>query len=421
MFLERIRQRNLQLLRAATRLHQEGSIPANTWVIDLDVIAENAAILAQGARRSGLQTYVMTKQYARNPMVTRVAMDQGLGAPVAVDVQGAKMLHRYGMPIGHVGHLNQIPRHEITDVLEMKPEVFTVFSVEAAEAISAAAARLQRVQPIMLRVVGDGDVFFDGQEGGVPAAELEPTARRIAGLRGVRIVGTVSFPCIRYNPTRDVKVEPTPNMRTIVQAADRLRKMGFTISQINAPGNTSSETFQMIAEAGATHAEPGHGLLGTTPNHAFRDDLPERPSYVYVTEVSHFVGEQAYCFGGGFWSDIYDPTFVPSAVVGRDPDSIVDRVVKSVPKKPIIDYHGVLASKEGIDIGDTVIFGFRTQMQMTRSQVAVMQGVQSGQPAVVGLFDHAGTMIDRDRVPVTMEEAKERIDRAARAYRERPT
>jgi predicted amino acid racemase len=416
MFLERIRQRNPQLLRAATKLHQEGGIPANTWVIDLDVIAENAAILAQATRQSGLNTYVMTKQYARNPMVTRVAMDQGLGAPVAVDVQGAKMLHRYGIPIGHVGHLNQIPRHEIADALEMKPEVFTVFSVEAAEAISNAAVRLHSVQPILLRVVGDGDVFFEGQEGGVSEEELEATARRIAGLRGVQIVGTVSFPCIRYNPTRDVKVEPTPNMRTIVRAAETLKDLGFAISQINAPGNTSSETFRMIAEAGATHAEPGHGLLGTTPNHAFRDDLPERPSYVYVTEVSHFVGEQAYCFGGGFWSDIYDPTFVPSALVGRDPGSIVDRLVKSVPKKPIIDYHGVLASKAGIGIGDTVIFGFRTQMQMTRTQVGVVQGVQSGQPAVIGIFDHAGTMIDRERVPIAMKEAKERIARAARAY-----
>jgi predicted amino acid racemase len=417
MFLERIRQRNPQLVRAATKLHQEGKIPANTWAIDLDVIAENAAILAQAARQHGLYTYVMTKQYARNPMVTRVAVARGLGAAVAVDVQCAKMLHRYGLPIGHVGHLNQIPRHEIAGVLAMKPEVFTVFSVEAAEAVSGEAVRRKSVQPILLRVVGDGDVFFEGQEGGVPEEELEATARRIAGLRGVRIVGTVSFPCIRYNPTRDVIVEPTPNMRTIVRAAKRLKELGFEISQINAPGNTSSETFKMIAEAGGTHAEPGHGLLGTTPNHAFRDGLPERPSYVYVTEVSHFVGGEAYCFGGGFWSDIYDPTFVSNALVGRDPDSIVDRLVKSVPSKPIIDYHGVLASRVGISIGDTVLFGFRTQMQMTRSQVAVLQGVQSGQPAVVGLFDHAGTMIDPGRVPVGMKEAKERIARAARAYR----
>ncbi len=53
---------------------------------------------------------------------------------------------------------------------------------------------------------------------------------------------------------------------------------------------------------------------------------------------------------------------------------------------------------------------------MTRSQVVVVQGAQSGSPAVVGLFDHAGTMIDRDRVPLSMNEARDRIAGAARVY-----
>ncbi len=416
MFLQRIRQRNPQLLKAATILHQQGAIPANSWVIDLDVIAENAGILAKAALRSRLATYVMTKQHGRNPLVTRVAIDQGLGSAVAVDVRCAKMLHRYGIPVGHVGHLNQIPLHEIPEVLAMKPEVWTVFSPEAAAAVSRAAARAKRVQPLMLRVIADGDVFFEGQEGGIHERELEETARRIAALPNVEIVGTVSFPCIRYNPTPDIPVEPTPNMRTIARAAQTLRTMGFKISQINAPGNTSSQTFSLIAGAGATHAEPGHGLLGTTPNHAFRDDLPERPSYVYLSEVSHFLGGQAYCYGGGFWSDIYDPNFVPSAVAGNDPEKIVDHVVTSVPKTTIIDYHGVLASLGGLAIGDTVIFGFRTQMQMTRSYIAVVQGVQSGSPSLAGLFDHAGTMIDRNNVPLPMRKAKQSIERAARRY-----
>jgi predicted amino acid racemase len=416
MFLDRIRQRNPGLIRAATMLHQTGSIPANSWVIDLDVIAENAAILAESARANGLRTYVMTKQHGRNPFVTRVAMDRGLGAPVAVDVQCAKTLHRYGIPIGHIGHLNQIPKHEIMDGVKMRPEVFTVFNFEMAQAVSEAAARLGRVQAIMLRVVGKNDVFFEGQEGGIPEVDLDKTARRIGSLGNVEIVGTVSFPCIRYNPTPDIKVEPTPNMDTIVRAAEGLKKMGFGITQINAPGNTSSQTLEIIAKAGGTHAEPGHGLLGTTPNHAFLEGLPERPSYVYLSEISHYVGEKAYCFGGGFWQDIYNPNFIPRAVVGNDPETIVDRLVKAESKKQIIDYHGILESKEGLKIGDTVIFGFRTQMQMTRSQVAVLQGVQSGKPQVVGLFDHAGTMIDRDRVPVAISEVVKSIESVAKTY-----
>ena len=92
-------------------------------------------------------------------------------------------------------------------------------------------------------------------------------------------------------------------------------------------------------------------------------------------------------------------------------------MVTAEAKKQIIDYHGILQSKEGLAVGDTVLFGFRTQMQMTRSQVAVLQGVQAGKPRLVGLFDHAGTMIDRQRVPVAMAEAVKSIESVAKSYR----
>ena len=55
-----------------------------------------------------------------------------------------------------------------------------------------------------------------------------------------------------------------------------------------------------LADAGATQVEPGHGLTGTTPLHAL-EDLPEIPAVVYVTEISHFIDGEAYCFGGGLY------------------------------------------------------------------------------------------------------------------------
>lgn len=417
MFLNRLIERNPQLIEAATRLHQAGALPPNSWIIDLDVIAENARILSEAARANHLSTYVMTKQYARNPLVTNVAMRCGLGAPVAVDVQCAKELHRYGIPIGHVGHLNQIPRAEIPAILKMKPEVFTVFSIQAARWISDTARKLGMTQQLMLRVVGPEDTFFEGQEGGFPESELETAAAEIGTLPNVRIAGTVSFPCIRYNPTKEIRVEPTPNFATIVRAAEKLRAMGFDITQINAPGNTSAWTMPMIAGAGGTHAEPGHGLLGTTPNHAFIDGMKERPAYLYLSEVSHYVGDQAYCFGGGFWQDIYDPNFTTRALVGHEPGTIKNRAMATIPRKQIIDYHGVIASRNGVEIGDTVLFGFRTQMHMTRAQVAVVSGAQTGKPELAGIFDHAGTMMDADRVPLPLEEARKTIDRVASRYR----
>jgi len=38
-------------------------------------------------------------------------MKRGMSKVVAVDIQGARMAPDCGLPIGHIGHLNQIPRH----------------------------------------------------------------------------------------------------------------------------------------------------------------------------------------------------------------------------------------------------------------------------------------------------------------------
>ena len=63
----------------------------------------------------------MTKQIARNPMVVALALQPGLNKTVCVDIQCARLLHRYRMPIGHVGHLNQLPRDGVAQALRMHP------------------------------------------------------------------------------------------------------------------------------------------------------------------------------------------------------------------------------------------------------------------------------------------------------------
>jgi predicted amino acid racemase len=119
----------------------------------------------------------------------------------------------------------------------------------------------------------------------------------------------------------------------------------------------------MLAEHGATHVEPGHGLLGTTPNHAFLDGLPEAPAYVYVSEISHHVGERAYAFGGGLFRDIYQEGAQASALVGSTFADARENAVQYLDDIPqIIDYHAVLADGARCRVGDTALFGFRTQM-----------------------------------------------------------
>ena len=109
MYLQRLMERNPQLMEIAIRLHQDGRIPPNTWLIDLDTVAENARTLSAEAKRLGLRTYLMSKQYGRNPYVSALALANGLHKIVAVDATCALMAHRYGLPVGHISPPHPIP------------------------------------------------------------------------------------------------------------------------------------------------------------------------------------------------------------------------------------------------------------------------------------------------------------------------
>ncbi|HEV7907650.1 MAG TPA: hypothetical protein VGP03_05890, partial [Pseudonocardiaceae bacterium] len=123
MFLDVTARRNPSLIRVAARLQQTGAIPANTYVIDLDTVRENAKAMAAEAERVGIRLYAMTKHYNRNPLVTHAVLQAGLHSTVAVDVQCVQTLRRFGLPVGHVGHLVQIPKHDLRFVLATNPEV----------------------------------------------------------------------------------------------------------------------------------------------------------------------------------------------------------------------------------------------------------------------------------------------------------
>jgi predicted amino acid racemase len=417
LYLQRLVERNPRLLETAIDLHQDGRIPPNTWVIDVDVIAENARVLASEAGRLGLTTYLMSKQYCRNPYVNLVAIENGLHKTVAVDMPGALQMRRYGIPVAHIGHLNQVPRHLVPDAVAMRPEVITVYNLEHARWINDAAADQGIMQDLLIRVYAREDIFFEGQEGGFSEEEVISSAQEISELANVRIVGVTAFPCVRYNRGAENPADLTPNFYTILRAADTLRRLGIEVEQINAPGNTSSVTMSMLAENGATHVEPGHGLLGTTPNHVFQEGLPERPTYTYVSEISHHFGGRAYAYGGGLFQDIYQPGYRARALVGSTWEEARTSGVDYLHElEQIIDYHAVLQPGDRCRVGDTVLFGFRTQMQMTRSYIAPVSGISSGEAKLHYLFDHANTALDERYDPVEPATVRADIDRLLSGY-----
>ncbi len=418
MYLQRLIERNPRLLETAIMLHQSGRIPPNTWIIDLDTIVENARVLTAEAKRLGLTTYLMSKQYSRNPYVSTLALANGLNKIVAVDVACSLMARRYGLPVGHMGHLNQIPRHMVPAMVAMHPDVITVYNVEHARWIDSAAADLGITQDLLMRVHAPGDIFFDGQEGGFSEREVPTVVDAISRLRHVRIVGVTSFPCVRYNHRPDEKPDVTPNLRTILRTATTLRELGIEVKQINAPGNTSAMIMPLLAQFGATHVEPGHGLLGTTPNHAFNGTLPERPTYAYVTEISHYVEDRAYAYGGGLFHDGYITDSAVGALVGSNWDEARNNGVEYLQEiQQIIDYHVELRPGNRCKIGDTALLGYRTQMQMTRSYIAPVSGLSGNQEVKLHyLFDHANTALDEHFDPVDPAKVRNHIDEVVAMY-----
>ncbi len=418
MYLQRLIERNPRLLEAAIMLHQGGRIPPNTWIIDLDTVVENARVLAGEASRLGLKTYLMSKQYGRNPYVSALALANGLNKIVAVDVSCSLMARRYRLPVGHMGHLNQIPRHMVPAMVAMRPDVITVYNIEHARWIDNAAADLGIAQDMLIRVHAPGDIFFDGQEGGFNEGEIPAVVDALSRLRHVRLAGVTSFPCVRYNQRPDETADVTPNLHTILRAAATLRELGIEVKQINAPGNTSAIIMPMLAHYGATHVEPGHGLLGTTPNHAFNGTLPERPTYAYVTEISHHVGDRAYAYGGGLFHDGYIAGSGSGAIVGSNWDEAHDNGVDYLQDiKQIIDYYVELRPGNRCKVGDTALLGYRTQMQMTRSYIAPVSGLSGKREVRLHyLFDHASTALDEHFDPIDPAKVRQHIDELVALY-----
>ena len=391
MFLEALVRRNRSFLEAVIGLHQKGLIPANSYVLDVDAIRANTQVFGREAVRLGLTTFPMTKQLGRNPVVMRVLAEAGLRSFVAVDMGCARRIAAEGFGVGHIGHLVQVPRAEAAAAAATRPDYWTVFSHQKARDASSAAGGAGRTQALLARIHAPGDVFYMGHEGGFAAGELGQVADSLDELDHARFAGITTFPALLFDEDAG-RVVPTPNLATLSRAAEALGRTGRSGLVVNAPGTTSVEVLPLLTAAGATQVEPGHGLTGTTPLHAVRD-LPEIPAVAYLSEVSHFHGGRAYCFGGGLY---IDPVFRPyrvRALVGRVPEqALADRVDATLPPPEAIDYYGLLDLPVGrtVEEGDSVVFGFRIQAFVTRAFVVPISGAASS-PEVLGVWTTGGT------------------------------
>ncbi|MCZ4271287.1 alanine racemase [Maritalea porphyrae] len=385
MFLDLIRRRNPKLIETAIALHQAGKIPANAYVLDLDAVEHNAAILRAEGDRLGMKVFAMTKQVGRNSGFCQAAVRGGVDRAVAVDVACAVACTRAGLPVGHVGHLVQVPKFEADLVASyIKPDYWTIFSIEKAREAAAAAKKAGRVQDLLVRIKADGDTFYSGHEGGVKAEEIVAFARVVDQLDGARFAGITTFPALLFNQESN-EVLPTHNLSTLEAAAMALVDAGYNDIEINAPGTTSSVVLEALANAGATQCEPGNALHGTTPLHAVKD-LPELPAAVYLSEVSHLHEDKAYCFGGGLYIDPVFPDYDLKAIVSSTPTAQANALASvEIPPTSAIDYYGMIDATQNVSpkSGDSVVFGFRGQAFVKRGYTVGVSGISKVTPKVV--------------------------------------
>src|SRR5690625_521093 len=382
MFLNVTSRKNPDLIKTGVNLHQSGEIPPNTYIIDVDVLKENTRKMSRVATDNGFELYFMLKQLGRLPEIGHLIVENGIEKAVAVDFDEGKLLAENGIKIGNIGHLVQPGKNQWLEVLSWNPEVVTVFSYERAKQVSEAARKMDKQQDILLKILGPGDKIYQAQEGGIPLEDFSTTVDDIRRLDNVHIVGVTSFPNLEINQEKE-KMVPTNNMKTLLQGKKILLEKGIPLKQTNGPSGTSSETIPYLVSQGITHGEPGHGLTGTTPLHALRD-LPEEPAIIYVSEVSHAYKEYYQVIAGGY----YGRSNMENCLVGHDEQTILNRQVHAYQNNPdAIDYYGLIdrSDKFSIDIGDTAIFAFRTQIFVTRAHVALVEGIQTGKPRIIHL------------------------------------
>ena len=384
MFLNLVNRRNRALVDFAIKLHKDGAILPDTYVIDLDAVIQNAKYMSEIANKEEVELYYMLKQIGRNPVVAKaIAENTNIKKAVVVDYKEALKMMEEDLPLGNVGHLVQIPDALLEKIIYYGTDYITVYSIEKVQQIVCVANRLKKHQKLLLKVIEKDDNIYDGQYGGFHLSDLNDVISIVEASEWVEIGGLTSFPCFLFDGKENII--PTSNMKTVRKAKEVLEKEGIR-PILNMPSATCSVTIPEIRKLGGHQGEPGHALTGTTPLHAVLD-LPEVPALVYVSEISHNLDGHSYFYGGGY----YRRGHFENVEVVDGNNVIFDTVLPL--KDESIDYY--IETKNEHPVGATVIGSFRTQIFVTRSDLAIVSGLQSGKPHLVGIYDSLGNKVRR--------------------------
>ena len=383
MFLKKLEEKNKSFIDVAIKLHQEGEILPDSYVIDITTLLENAKKMLEVANKKNIKLLFMLKQLGRNPYIAQKLVELGYEGAVVVDFNEAKVMMKNDIPIGNVGNLVQTPKALIKELVDYGVGVFTVFSMEKLESINEASKSLNKIQNVIVKVYSDEDYFYSGQESGINIKELDVFVKQAKKLKNINIIGATSFPTFLFNYNTN-SIEKQTNYYTVYKAKDILENNGIDVKHINLPSVTCIDNIINNFEGDNIYGEPGHGLSGSTPAHAY-NDLEEKACVLYLSEVSHNFNNKAYVYGGGY----YRRSHVENAIISNGKEIEYDKVLEM--EADNIDYYFMLDNKH--DIGDTVIMSFRFQIFVTRSRVVLLEK-DGSEFKIVGIYDSLGGKYD---------------------------
>lgn len=386
MFLSALERENPSLIKEAIRLHKKGLIQPDTYLLDLDQIRLNARKLLEKANKNSITLFFMLKQIGRNPLVAKELMKIGFTGAVVVDFREALLMMENDIPLGNVGHLVQIPQSLLREIMIYGVQYITVYSIEKVELINEIAGELGIKQNILVKVLESDDTIYDGQTSGFSLSELPNFIKKVNRLDNVNIAGITTFPCFLLAQDQ---LLPTKNLKTVIKAKNIFEDHELPIKELNMPSATCMATIEQINDYGGTQGEPGHALTGTTPLHAVRSQ-PEKPAILYVSEISHQYNRHSYFYGGGF----YPRGHWENVIVVKEHRKNYDKVLPF--SSDNIDYY--IGTKTCHEIGATVIASFRTQMFVTRSEIAVIDGIHSNKPECLNIFDSQGRFLRKEAI-----------------------
>lgn len=384
MFLKELEKQNPELIDFAFKLHETQQILPDTYVVDLDMIHQNTEKIVEEAKKYDVELLYMTKQLGRNPIVAKEIESAGIENAVVVDFREAEVFMKNDLKLGNVGHLVQTPKSLLKKIVKYGTKYFTMYSLENAIDLNKAAKEVGVTQKTILKIQDIKDDIYPGQVGGFTLEELDSQLEELKQLSNIKIVGLTTFPAILFDEETGT-YQPTSNMKTANKAKTIFKKHDVDCSVMSLPSATATKSIKLIKELGGNEGEPGHSLTGTTPMHAVKE-LPEKPAYCYVSEISHSYDKNSFIYGGGY----YRRGHLKHALI-KDGEKRDYAEILSLDNS-CIDYYLELNKK--YKSGLPVIMCSRTQMFVTRSTIALVKGLHSGNPELIGLYDSQGRKLE---------------------------